>query len=252
METLQPVIARDLLALWRHEARSLLVYIAGGTSPVVVDELDKSVVASLTRFHGEELRLQLRVLELLRSGGVRPDNAPTPLGAPAYNFMRPTVLGRVFCELAKQDILALAAIRERHAGGTELHERLLRYIIDDAVKLRETVVAELSKALGLGEAAPSVVAVPAAAVPVAQAAAAPTGPAWHDEALSIEERMALVDGKGLFEKLFAAMAQTDCTACGYDCEGYARAIADGQDKDISKCSPGGDETKIMLKKLMTK
>jgi hypothetical protein len=66
----------------------------------------------------------------------------------------------------------------------------------------------------------------------------------------LDERMALVKGMGLFEQLFAAMAQTDCTACGYDCEGYARAIADGEDKDLTKCAPGELETQRMLEKLV--
>jgi sulfite reductase (NADPH) flavoprotein alpha-component len=75
---------------------------------------------------------------------------------------------------------------------------------------------------------------------------------WHNEDLALAERMKLADGKGLFEKLFAAMAQTDCTACGYDCEGYARAIADGEDTDLTKCAPGELETQETLEKLMGK
>ena len=56
---------------------------------------------------------------------------------------------------------------------------------------------------------------------------------------------------GAFEtKLFAAMAQTDCGACGWDCEGYAKAIATGETLDITLCVPGEEETLDMLKKLM--
>ena len=47
-------------------------------------------------------------------------------------------------------------------------------------------------------------------------------------------------------KLFAAMAQTDCGACGWDCEGYANAIATGETDDISLCVPGESETLDML------
>jgi sulfite reductase (NADPH) flavoprotein alpha-component len=47
------------------------------------------------------------------------------------------------------------------------------------------------------------------------------------------------------------MAQTDCTACGYDCEGYAKAIAEGAEKNISLCVPGKAETEDVLKKLVT-
>jgi sulfite reductase (NADPH) flavoprotein alpha-component len=51
-------------------------------------------------------------------------------------------------------------------------------------------------------------------------------------------------------KLFAAMAQTDCTACGYDCEGYAAALAAGTEKDSNLCVPGKEETATVLKDLL--
>jgi sulfite reductase (NADPH) flavoprotein alpha-component len=57
-------------------------------------------------------------------------------------------------------------------------------------------------------------------------------------------------GADLKMKLFAAMAQTDCGACGWDCEGYAAAIESGETKDISLCVPGETETLDELKKLM--
>ena len=63
-------------------------------------------------------------------------------------------------------------------------------------------------------------------------------------------QMAEEMGGGLETKLFAAMAQTDCGACGWDCEGYANAIATGETKDISLCTPGESETLDMLTKLM--
>ena len=41
-----------------------------------------------------------------------------------------------------------------------------------------------------------------------------------------------------------------CTACGWDCEGYAEAIAKGETKDLTLCVPGEAETESMLKKLV--
>lgn len=73
---------------------------------------------------------------------------------------------------------------------------------------------------------------------------------WHDPELPLPQRMELAKEKDLKDKLFAAMAQTDCTACGWDCEGYAEAIAKGETKDLTLCVPGEDETESMLKKLM--
>ena len=81
--------------------------------------------------------------------------------------------------------------------------------------------------------------------------ASPAAP-FHKEGLTLPERMAMAQEMGgkWETKLFAAMAQTDCGACGWDCEGYANALATGETKDISLCTPGEAETLDELKKLM--
>jgi NADH-quinone oxidoreductase subunit B len=83
----------------------------------------------------------------------------------------------------------------------------------------------------------------------AEAKPAPSVP-FHDEHLTLAERMEMAKDGDLKTKLFAAMAQTDCGACGWDCEGYAAAIASDETKDISLCVPGESETLDMLKALM--
>jgi NADH-quinone oxidoreductase subunit B len=90
-----------------------------------------------------------------------------------------------------------------------------------------------------------------AAAPAAETAAQATAP-FHDEKLTLPERMKLAEEMGgdLEVKLFASMAQTDCGACGWDCQGYAHAIATGETNDISLCVPGESETLDMLKLLM--
>ena len=84
---------------------------------------------------------------------------------------------------------------------------------------------------------------------VPEAGASPAVP-FHNENLTLPERMELAKEGDLKTKLFAAMAQTDCGACGWDCEGYAAAIASGETKDISLCVPGESETLDMLTELM--
>jgi len=84
---------------------------------------------------------------------------------------------------------------------------------------------------------------------VPEAGASPAAP-FHNENLMLAERMELAKDGDLKTKLFAAMAQTDCGACGWDCEGYAEAIATAETKDISLCVPGESETLDMLKQLM--
>jgi NADH-quinone oxidoreductase subunit B len=84
-----------------------------------------------------------------------------------------------------------------------------------------------------------------------EAGASPAVP-FHRDDLTLPERMAMATemGAGWETKLFAAMAQTDCGACGWDCEGYANAIATGETDDISLCVPGESETLDMLELLM--
>ncbi|KAA1260545.1 Sulfite reductase [NADPH] flavoprotein alpha-component [Rubripirellula obstinata] len=73
---------------------------------------------------------------------------------------------------------------------------------------------------------------------------------WHDSALPIVDRMELAEGKPTERKLMAAMAQLDCGSCGYLCQTYAEAIASGDESNLTLCSPGGKETKQMIKRLL--
>jgi sulfite reductase (NADPH) flavoprotein alpha-component len=70
---------------------------------------------------------------------------------------------------------------------------------------------------------------------------------WHDPALEMPERLALAEGKALKRRMMAAMAQLDCGQCGYLCQTYAEAIADGREDSMSLCVPGGKPTSKMLK-----
>lgn len=91
----------------------------------------------------------------------------------------------------------------------------------------------------------------ATGVPTASTMPKPTEDApFHDPEMPLPKRMELAQNGDLKTKLFAAMAQTDCTACGWDCEGYAAALASGETKDITLCVPGEAETESMLQKLM--
>jgi hypothetical protein len=75
-------------------------------------------------------------------------------------------------------------------------------------------------------------------------------PAFHDETIPLGKRMDMAKDGNLSLKLYAAMAQTDCTACGYDCEGYAAALAAGKEKDPNLCVPGKEETLKVVKDLL--
>src|SRR6266542_3025363 len=73
---------------------------------------------------------------------------------------------------------------------------------------------------------------------------------WHDPALPMQDRLKLADDKPIERRLMAAMAQLNCGACGYACKTYAEAIASGEEKDLTRCAPGGRETAKKLKELV--
>jgi sulfite reductase (NADPH) flavoprotein alpha-component len=74
---------------------------------------------------------------------------------------------------------------------------------------------------------------------------------WHDPALEMPERLALAEGKPLKRVMMAAMAQLDCGQCGYLCQTYAEAIAEGREDSLSLCVPGGKPTAKMLRTIRT-
>lgn len=73
---------------------------------------------------------------------------------------------------------------------------------------------------------------------------------WHDPSLSLDQRMELAQGRTLSDRLMAATANEDCGACGYDCRGYAEALAAGTETDTTLCAPGGNETRKQLKAIL--
>ncbi|PWG61965.1 (Fe-S)-binding protein [Spiribacter halobius] len=93
---------------------------------------------------------------------------------------------------------------------------------------------------------------PAAEAPAqnGEAAAEPADEPWHDPTLTLEQRMALAEGRPLADRLMAATANEDCGACGYDCRRYAEALADGTETDTTLCAPGGNDTRRQLKALL--
>lgn len=95
-----------------------------------------------------------------------------------------------------------------------------------------------------------VAAVPAGQAPTLDAAPADETPPWRDPAMAIADRLALAEGRPVAQRLFAAMAQQDCGQCGYLCQTYSAAIADGTESRLNLCSPGGKETFRALKTII--
>ena len=73
---------------------------------------------------------------------------------------------------------------------------------------------------------------------------------WHDPALEMDERLKLAEGRPQARQLMAAMAQLDCGQCGYLCQTYAEALAEGRESSAGLCVPGGKPTTKMLKSML--
>src|SRR5450759_1490688 len=70
-------------------------------------------------------------------------------------------------------------------------------------------------------------------------AEADDGAPWHDPAMPLSDRMKLADGKPLPRRMMAAMAQQDCSQCGYNCKDYADALFTKKEERLNLCVPGG-------------
>lgn len=93
-----------------------------------------------------------------------------------------------------------------------------------------------------------------AQAPLSLSPAPPAEPAedfpWHDPVLELPDRLAMAEGRPLPQRLMAAMGQLDCGQCGYMCQTYAQALAEGRESSVSLCVPGAKPTQLALKRLM--
>src|SRR6186997_2364622 len=72
---------------------------------------------------------------------------------------------------------------------------------------------------------------------------------WHDPAMPLSDRMKLAENRPLPRRMMAAMAQQDCSQCGYNCKDYADALFTKKEKRLNLCVPGGKDTARVLKQL---
>ncbi len=87
-------------------------------------------------------------------------------------------------------------------------------------------------------------------VGAAPAVAAEEDMPWHDPALELPERQKMAEGRPQARQLMAAMAQLDCGQCGYLCQTYAEALAEGRETSSGLCVPGGKPTMKAVKALL--
>ena len=109
----------------------------------------------------------------------------------------------------------------------------------DSKAMLETILVSLKTGVVPGlPAAAAAEAAPSAAPLVAEA---PKGPPLA-QTLSKDE---------LYKVVLDAMAGTDCGDCEYpDCDGYTKGIVYEGQKDLDRCAPGGEDSRVKLYEIM--
>lgn len=238
----------ELVEILNIETGSVLNYVVTGAFPSVVDDLDKRAHAHFKASWAAESKL-IGTLVTLASTGDRTINfdGVYPFVSARLAYAQAHHIAGVMPKMIEKEIDDIKAVRARMTNATKSAVAVDKLLAAKAGALPEMLdiyqeAMEAKAAKLQGAAAKD--AKPAKAVKV------DGGLAWRNADMPLPERLAAARGRAIADQLWAAMAQTDCTACGYDCEGYAKAIAEGKEKDLTKCVPGEAETADALKKIV--
>ncbi|HGY90439.1 MAG TPA: hypothetical protein ENK43_04640 [Planctomycetes bacterium] len=246
------MIANDVIetmhAAMTVEARSVLNYVLHNTWPTVIDGRDEAAMQLFKDAWAEEEPFLARLVVMIEELGGDPTPEAAFRFAPSrLNFSVAHHLLGVVPPLIQDEIDVLGQFAEEVAGAAPLG-KLLRELIAVKTRWMDAMVEAHEKN---EEAKRQERESGAQAAAASGAGAGSDDPmSFRDADMELEDRMARVENQPLDMKLWAAMAQTDCTACGYDCEGYAKALASGEEKDPNKCVPGEEDTANMVKKLL--
>jgi hypothetical protein len=237
----------DLIEILNVETRSVLNYVLKGAQPAIIDDGDKKALEVCKSSWQAEHKIVMKLIELASSVADESlvFDPAYPFVSARLNYAQALHLAGVMPAMIEAEIGAIRAHRV-HVGP-----RLLP-MVDQLIAAKEDGVLKMRALHESETAAKAKKALPGGAAQGATAAAAPAGGelGWRDADMPIGERLAAARGHTIADQLWAAMAQTDCTACGYDCEGYAKAIASGEEKDLTKCVPGESDTADALRKIM--
>ena len=234
----------DLLLVICAENRGVLNYLAKNAWPTTLDATDEAAAKLFAELWAAHESILGTLVAQVAEAGVHPTTDGTyGLVTGRFNFARFSHILQVIAPVMAEENAGIASVLAR-MGDTVGSDTVSR--LAEQKTLAYERVVEL--------AAVQAEALLAGAVSDADAGEsdAPAGEIdWHDADVELEDRMAAVSGGSKRDQLWAAMAQTDCTACGYDCEGYADAIHSGDETDLTKCVPGEDATADVIKTIMS-
>lgn len=247
-----PNIVDCMLEALALETYCALSYVVEAAAPSSIDGDDSAADKAIAEAWQKEEPFLDRLIALVSDvSGMDPIIDGTYRFAPSrLNFARFSHLLGVLPPLIEEEISAVEDLKGRVGDASPDLARVL-----DELLVVKGQGLEGIRSLHEKQESARLKAAEAASAGAAEAAGGGGGDdvmAFRDPDMELDDRMGVVASANLEMKLWAAMAQTDCTACGYDCEGYAKAIAAGEDTDLTKCVPGEDVTENKLKELMKK
>lgn len=236
-----------LLEILAVETRSVLNYVVNGACPSIVDDVDREAAEVFARSWKAEEKFIGQMIENAAKDGhsVAFEGSYSFISA-RLSYAQAGHIAVVIPPMIEAEVQALEAIRAKFQKGGRAAQ-----IVDGLIRTKRAAIDEI-KASGDAFAAARASKAGGAAKPAAagKAVKVNTESPWRDANMALNDRLAAARGRAIADQLWAAMAQTDCTACGYDCEGYAKAIASGEEKDLTKCVPGEADTADALKKIV--
>ena len=141
---------QELLGLAAH---SYLAYVVESSSPVVVDEADKKLLALFQEVVGKERYYVERAYELLETSRLRPLAPTFAIKASNFNFLRPVKLAEHAREQIAEEIGRLGALKGRVPAGDACAQDFER-LVDDFLALRREEARRIAE-LRAASAAPA-------------------------------------------------------------------------------------------------
>jgi hypothetical protein len=158
-------VFQELLGLAQH---SYLAYVVESSSPVVVDDADRKLLALFRELVEKERYYVERGYELIERAGIRAMPPTYAIKDTNFNFLRPVKLAEHASDQIGAEVKSLGALKGRLAAGDPAAQEFDR-LVDDFLALRREEIRRI------GESRPALPPPPppppAAAKPAAPAAA---------------------------------------------------------------------------------
>jgi len=158
---------QELLGLARH---SFGTYVVESSSPVVVDDADRKLLALFRELCEKDRYYVERAYDLLDEAGLRPLPPTFALKDSTYNFLRPLKLAAPWMAAVSEEIVRLEGLKGRLAADDPCARDFER-LVDDFLALRKEALRRVAALLA--EVTPPPAPAPAATAQPPKPAAPP-------------------------------------------------------------------------------